>query len=239
MPSEGIKLKRHEDILRYEEIEEIVRVAVKLGFYKFRLTGGEPLVRRGIIDLVWKLAQIEGVKTLAMTTNGLLLSDYAKPLKDAGLNRLNISVDSLKPERYQLITRGGDLNQAIAGIKAAKDAQFEKIKLNVVIVDGFNEDEKDDFKKFAKENEMKVRFVKKMDLKSGDYYGVEGGDGGNCSICNRIRLTADGKLRSCLFSDYEVCVREVGIEQAFYDVINSKPIKGDKCLKREMIEIGG
>src|SRR3989339_791212 len=105
--------------------------------------------------------------------------------------------------------------------------------------EGINDDEKDNLKKFADENKMKIRFVKKMDLKSGDYYGVEGGEGGNCSICNRVRLTADGKLRSCLFSDYEVDVRTVGIERAFRQVIENKPEKGDKSLKREMIEIGG
>jgi cyclic pyranopterin phosphate synthase len=239
MPQEGIKLKRHEDILSYEEIEEIVKVAVRLGFYKFRLTGGEPLVRSEIIDLVGKLACIEGAKTLAMTTNGLLLPQYAEDLKKAGLTRLNISIDSLRPERYKTITRGGDLYQALEGIKAAKDVGFQKTKLNVVVVDGFNDGEKEAFKAFAQENDLKVRFVKKMDLKSGDYYGVEGGEGGNCSICNRVRLTADGKLRSCLFSDYEVDVREVGVEESFRQVIENKPEKGHKTLRREMIEIGG
>ncbi len=239
MPEEGIKLKKHEEILSFEEIEEIVKVAVSLGFYKFRLTGGEPLVRKGIIDLIKRLARIDGVKTLAMTTNGLLLPKYAKQLKEAGLTRLNISLDSLQPERYKTISRGGDLDQVLEGIKAVQVAGFEKTKLNAVIVDGFNDDEKDDFRKFAKENNLKVRFVKKMDLKSGDYYGVEGGEGGNCSICNRVRLTADGKLRSCLFSDYEVDVRKAGIKKAFKQVICSKPEKGDKSLKREMVQIGG
>lgn len=239
MPEEGIKLKKHEEILSFEEIEEIVKVAVELGFYKFRLTGGEPLVRKGIVDLVKMIAQIDGVKTLAMTTNGILLPQYARQLKEAGLARLNISLDSLKPERFSEISRCGDLNQVLAGIRAAKEAGFEKTKLNAVIVDGFNDDEKEDLRKFAKENNMKIRFVKKMDLKSGDYYGVEGGEGGNCSICNRIRLTADGKLRSCLFSDYEVDVRKVGIEEAFKQVVCSKPEKGEKSLKREMVQIGG
>ena len=239
LPKEGIKLKKHEEILSFEEIVEIVKVAVKLGFCKFRLTGGEPLVRRGIINLVKMLAQVNGVETLAMTTNGLLLPQFAKQLKEAGLSRLNISLDSLRPERYRVITRGGNLNRALAGIKAAKEVAFEKTKLNAVMVDGFNDDEKDALRAFAAENIMKIRFVKKMDLKSGDYYGVEGGEGGNCSICNRVRLTADGKLRSCLFSDYEVDMRKVGIEEAFKQVIYNKPEKGDKALKREMIQIGG
>ena len=239
MPKEGVKFKPHSDILTYEEIEEIVRVAVKLGFYKFRLTGGEPLVRKGVVSLVKNLANIEGVKTVAMTTNGSLLPLYAKALKEAGLERLNISLDSLDPERYKTITCGGDLNDALAGIQAAKDAGFVGTKLNAVIVDGFNDDEKDDLKKFANVHEMKVRFVKKMDLKSGEWYGVEGGEGGNCSICNRIRLTADGKLRSCLFSDFEVDVRKEGIEESFIKVLGSKPEKGSKSGNRGMSQIGG
>jgi len=239
MPEEGIKLKSHDDILRYEEIEEIVKTAVKLGFYKFRLTGGEPLVRKGIVDLVGKLAVINGVKTLAMTTNGLLLAKYATELKAAGLTRLNISLDSLKPERYAEITRGGDLKDALAGIQSAKNAGFEKTKLNVVLVDGFNDDEREAFKIFADENCLKVRFIKKMDLKSGDYYGVEGGEGGNCEICNRLRVTSDGKIRSCLFSDEEIDLRNEGFEAGLKKAIENKPEKGHKSLKREMIQIGG
>ncbi len=239
MPEAGIKLKSHADILSYEEIEEIARVAVGLGFYKFRLTGGEPLIRKGIVGLVENLAKIEGVKTLAMTTNGLLLSACAKRLKTAGLTRLNISLDSLRVERYRQITRGGDLSLALAGVRAAREAGFEKTKLNVVLVDGFNDDEKEDFNKFAAENNLKARFIKKMDLKNGDYYAVEGGEGGNCSICNRLRITADGKIRSCLFSDDEIDIRREGIEAALRKGITSKPEKGYKSLIREMIEIGG
>lgn len=239
MPEEGIKLKSRDEILSYEEIEEIVRIAVGLGFYKFRLTGGEPLIRRGIVGLVERLSKIEGVKTLAMTTNGLLLPEFAKPLKSAGLTRLNISIDSLIPERYQEITRGGSLNDALAGIKAAREAGFEKTKLNVVMVNSFNDDEKENFKIFAEENDMKVRFIRKMDLKSGDYYGVEGGEGGNCSICNRLRVTADGKIRSCLFSDEEIDLRQEGFEVGLKKAVENKPEKGHRSLKREMVEIGG
>jgi len=239
MPEEGITLKSHDDILSYEEIEEIVKTAVKLGFNKFRLTGGEPLIRKGIVDLVQRLSKIDGVKTLAMTTNGLLLSKYAKELKAAGLSRLNISIDTLNPERYKTITRGGDLNEALAGIKAAKEAGFTKTKLNAVLVNGFNDDEKQALKEFADKNEMKIRFIKKMDLKAGDYYEVEGGEGGNCSICNRLRVTADAKIRSCLFSDNEIDLRKEGFEQGLIKAVENKPEKGHKSTKREMIEIGG
>src|SRR3989339_379690 len=203
MPKDGIKLKRHDEILSFEEILEIVKTAVKLGFYKFRLTGGEPLVRRGIVDLVKMLSSVQEVQTLAMTTNG-------------------------------------NLSEALAGIIAAKDAGFEKTKLNIVLVDGFNDDEKEDFMKFADDNNLKARFIKKMDLKSGDYYKVEGGEGGHCAICNRIRLTADGKLRPCLFSDYEVDIRkEPSLEDAFLKVVNHKPERGYKTSNREMYQIGG
>jgi cyclic pyranopterin phosphate synthase len=239
MPEEGIKLKSHDEILSYEEIEEIVKTAVKLGFNKFRLTGGEPLIRKGMMGLVSRLAKVEGVRTLAMTTNGLLLPEYAESLKSAGLTRLNISLDSLLAERYRVITRGGDLALAFKGIQAAKGAGFLNTKLNVVLVDGFNDDEKDNFKRYAEDNGLKARFIKKMDLKNGDYYKVEEGEGGRCEICNRLRLTADGKLRSCLFSDYEVDVRKEGIEEAFKKAIANKPQKGERSTKREMFEIGG
>jgi len=239
MPEEGVCLKSHDDILSYEEIEKIVRTAVKLGFHKFRLTGGEPLIRKDIVALVRNLAQIDGVDTLAMTTNGLLLPKYAKQLKEAGLTRLNISLDSLKEDRYREISRGGNLSQALGGVQAVKDAGFVKTKLNVVMVDGFNDDEKEVFKNFAAANNMKVRFIKKMDLKSGDYYEVEGGQGGNCSICNRLRVTADAKIRSCLFSDDEIDLRKEGFEAGLRSAILCKPEKGHKSLKREMIQIGG
>ncbi|MBU0629806.1 MAG: radical SAM protein [Candidatus Margulisbacteria bacterium] len=239
MPEEGIRLKPHSEILSFEEIEEIVKAAVKLGFYKFRLTGGEPLVRRGIVDLVRGLAAIDGVKTLAMTTNGILLSQYAKELKAAGLTRLNISLDSLQPERYRQITRCGELSEALAGIKAAREAGFSGTKLNSVLIDGFNADEKEALIDFAKASGLKGRFIRKMDLKSGSFYKVENGEGGDCSICNRVRLTADGKLRSCLFSNFEVDVRAIGAEAALKEVINNKPARGEKSNNREMIEIGG
>lgn len=237
MPAEGIKLKKHEEILSFEEIEAIVRAAVEFGFDKFRLTGGEPLVRRDIVDLVKRLAKIDGVKELAMTTNGTLLEKYACELKVAGLLRLNISLDSLDPQKYKEITRKGSLEEALAGIRKAKEIGFENTKLNVVLIEGFNDQE--DFLSFARENHMELRFIKKMDLKKGDYSKVKGGRGGQCLICDRIRLTADGKIRPCLFSDLEFDVRQQGIEKALKNAIGNKPEKGGKSLIREMVEIGG
>lgn len=237
MPAEGIKLKKHEEILSFEEIEAIVRAAVELGFYKFRLTGGEPLIRRNIVDLVKRLAKINGVRELAMTTNGTLLGEFASELKSAGLLRLNISLDSLDPQKYKEITRGGSLEEALAGIRKAKEIGFENTKLNVVLIDGVND--KEDFITFAKENNLELRFIRKMDLKTGCFYKVEGGQGGDCTVCNRLRLTADGKIRPCLFSDLEYAVRELGIEKALKNAIGNKPEKGGKSLIREMVQIGG
>ena len=183
--------------------------------------------------------RIEEVKSRWSSWQGFV-PQYVKDLKKAGLTRLNISLDSLKEDRYKIITCGGNLSEALAGIIAAKDAGFEKTKLNIVLVDGFNDDEKEDFMKFADDNNLKARFIKKMDLKSGDYYKVEGGAGGHCAICNRIRLTADGKLRPCLFSDYEVDIRkEPSLEDAFLKVVNHKPERGYKTSNREMYQIGG
>lgn len=238
MPKDGIKLKSHSDILSYEEIEDIVRAAVKLGFRKFRLTGGEPLIRKNIIYLVEKLAEVKGVETLAMTTNGILLPKYAKTLKEAGLTRLNISLDSLRKDRHKKITRIGNLSESLAGIDAAREAGFEKTKLNVVLIEGVNYDEKEDFKRFAAEKNLEVRFIKKMSLKEGHFYKVEGGDGGACAICNRMRLTADGKIRPCLFSDAEFDIRALGAEKGLKEAISCKPEKGNKVITREMYQIG-
>ncbi|NCB45011.1 MAG: radical SAM protein, partial [Clostridia bacterium] len=132
MPEEGIPDVGHESILRYEELETIVQAATELGIHKFRLTGGEPLVRKGVVDFVKSLQEIPGVEELTMTTNGALLGDLAAPLKKAGLDRVNISLDSLRHSRFREITRLGNLDDVFAGINAATDAGLTPIKLNVV-----------------------------------------------------------------------------------------------------------
>jgi len=141
MPTEGITSVRHEQVLRYEEIETIVRAAAELGISKVRLTGGEPLVRLGIVDLVQKIAQIPGIDDLAMTTNGVLLARYAQDLAEAGLHRINISLDSLDPQRFQRITRCGDLADVLAGIETAQQAGLQPIKINTVVIRGMNDDQ--------------------------------------------------------------------------------------------------
>lgn len=164
MPEEGLCKKSHEDILRIEEIEDIVREGAKIGIDKVRITGGEPLTRRGIIELIGKISRIDGIKDLAITTNGLLLKKYANELKDAGLNRVNISIDSLDKEKYREITRGGNIKDVLEGIEAAKKAGLTPIKLNIVLIGGFNDDEIQDFVNLTRDEEIDVRFIELMPL---------------------------------------------------------------------------
>lgn len=162
IPEDGICKISHNDVLRIEEIFKIAEIFVSLGVEKIRLTGGEPLVRRGVINLVESIAKLEGVKDLAMTTNGILLKKYAKSLKNAGLNRVNISLDTLKEERFSYITRGGKLKDVLEGIEEAKKVGLEPIKLNVVLIGGFNEDEIEDFVKLTLTEYIDVRFIELM-----------------------------------------------------------------------------
>jgi cyclic pyranopterin phosphate synthase len=141
MPEEGVAWRPHREILRYEEIETIVRVAADLGITKVRLTGGEPLVRLGLVDLVQKISRIDGVDDLAITTNGVLLACYAKDLAEAGLHRVNISLDTLDPERFRRITRRGNLSDVLDGIEAAREAGLSPVKINTVVIRDLNDDE--------------------------------------------------------------------------------------------------
>jgi cyclic pyranopterin phosphate synthase len=299
MPKEGISLIGHDDILSYEELLSIACIAVKKGITKIRITGGEPLARKGVVQFVSALSGIQGIQDLSMTTNGILLSPAAQPLRSAGLKRLNISLDSLNPDKYTMITRGGDINQIIAGIKSAQEAGFSPIKINVVVIRGINDDEINSFAKLSMEKNLQVRFIEYMpvgmengwekerfvssdeirqriktigpllelpsDNGSGpaQMYTIEGAQGRIgfisalsdhfCATCNRLRLTPDGKLRTCLFSDAEVDlktnIRQGCSDDALADIINeailSKPRKHHateqvfkKCI-RGMSAIGG
>ena len=164
MPAAGVSLLPREEILTYEEITRIARVAVSLGVRKLRLTGGEPLARPQLVRLVQALAAIPGVGDLAMTTNGTLLARHAASLADAGLKRVNVSLDSLRPERFHRISRVGNLSDAMAGIAAAEAAGLLPIKLNVVVVRGWNEDEAVDFARLTLEHAWWVRFIEVMPL---------------------------------------------------------------------------
>jgi len=245
----------HQEILRFEEIVEIVQEAVNLGITKVRITGGEPLVRKGIVNFIKQLRKIDRLEDISLTTNGFFLSEYAEKLKDAGLNRVNISLDSLQEEKYKKITRGGSLERALKGINFALKARLLPIKINTVLLRGINDDEVEDFVRLALErplnirfiefmpsgeeviNEFKNKFISVQEIKEklirkyllnpikistangpAKYYQIKGGQGTIgfitalsqhfCKTCNRIRLTSEGKLRPCLFSNTEVDIKQ-------------------------------
>jgi cyclic pyranopterin phosphate synthase len=169
MPEEGVAWRPHQEVLRYEEIETIVQAAADLGISKVRLTGGEPLVRLGIVELVRKIARVEGIDDLAMTTNGVLLSSYAKDLAEAGLRRVNISLDTLDSNRFRHITRRGDLADVLAGIEAARQAGLHPIKINTVVIRGLNDDEVVDLAaKTLEANWWNIRFIELMPVGNGE-----------------------------------------------------------------------
>ena len=164
MPPEGVAKRDHGDILSLEELADIARAAVRLGVKKIRLTGGEPLVRQGIVELCRQLRTIPGLQELCLTTNGALLPQLAAPLREAGLDRLNISLDTLRPDRFAEMTRLGHLSDALAGIEAAEAAGFHNLKLDTVLIGGFNDDEIDDFINLTREHPWEVRFIELMPM---------------------------------------------------------------------------
>ncbi len=164
MPEEGVEKLPHDSVLTFEEITRIVRVLAGAGIKKLRLTGGEPLVRKGIAGLVRKLKLVDGIDEITMTTNGILLEEYAEALKEAGLDRVNVSIDSLDPRKYREITRGGDLNRALRGIDAAVKAGLAPVKINTVVMKGFNDSEAVGFADYAAEHALAWRFIEFMPL---------------------------------------------------------------------------
>ncbi|MBE9537217.1 MAG: GTP 3',8-cyclase MoaA [Proteobacteria bacterium] len=251
VPKEGFNSLPHEDILSYEEILRVVTLASEVGVNKFRITGGEPLVRRGVIDLTSKINAIDGVET-TFTTNGLLLEDMAEELKSAGVRRLNISLDSLNPKRFADITRIDKLDKVLRGIEKAHSLGFTPLKLNIVIMKGVNDDEIEEFVNLTKNRNYHVRFIEFMPMKANGWdrskfiaadevetmveklfnilpdssdpkgspsrnYTIDGHLGKIgfispvsrhfCDSCNRIRLTSDGHIRSCLLRKGEIDMR--------------------------------
>ena len=249
MPEEGIPLIGHEDILRYEEILRLIRVYTQTGISKVRITGGEPLVRNSIVNFIAEIAQIPGIKDLSMTTNGVLLKDLARPLKVAGLKRINVSLDTLNPQTFFRISRRDKFHDVWAGIQEALRIGLYPVKLNVVIIKGTNEKEVLDFARLTFEFPLVVRFIEYMPTGESPWNSelvysnskskeeIQGlgeliplGDEDNngpavryrlkgafgeigfinpisshfCHTCNRIRLTPDGHLRTCLFHDEEI-----------------------------------
>jgi len=258
MPEEGIPLRPREELLRRDEIVRVARVAFELGVRSVRLTGGEPLLRRDVVQIVRELSQV-GFDDLALTTNGWRLGRMAGALAAAGLNRVNVSCDSLRPERFATIRRRGQLKWPLAGMEAAERAGLRPVKVNVVVMAGINDDEVEDFAEFARQTGRVVRFIEFMPLDaqhgwrreqvvSGEQVvsrinrrwpleavpSNEADRGGTapadrfrfvdgmgeigvvasvtrpfCGTCDRLRLTADGAIRNCLFSDDEVSVRDL------------------------------
>ena len=255
MPEEGIPLIPHEEILTYEEMLRIVRVFATQGISKVRLTGGEPLVRKGIVEFISRLSQIEEIKDLSLTTNGILMKEFAQDLKQAGLKRINISLDSLKRERFFQITRKDDFERVWGGIEEALRVGLSPIKINMVAIQGLNDDEIESFARLTLRLPLTIRYIEYMpsgngeDWKQADIltipqiqsrlekvgklipipsdqwdgpakrFRIEGAIGEIgligavsshfCGDCNRLRLTPDGKIRTCLFSDEEIDVREI------------------------------
>ena len=259
MPPGGILAKRHDEILSLEGIARLVAAATRVGFSKIRLTGGEPLVRKGIVTLVGMLASTPGVEEVAMTTNGILLAPHADQLARAGLRRVNVSLDTTQPGRFCRITRLGELDHVWRGIRAAEEAGLAPLKINVVVVRGVNDDELADFATLTRDHAWHIRFIEVMPLQGAEDWGPgmpaagerlvtaaemqsrlscvgdllpDPGPGGHgparyfrlpgargtlgfisslsdhfCASCNRLRLTADGWLRGCLFSDQGVFVK--------------------------------
>jgi len=162
MPSEGVKNMPHSEVLRYEEILTVAQAAAAIGINKLRLTGGEPLVRLGLTDLIKMLSKIKGIDDIALTTNGTLLKKYASDLKEAGLKRVNISLDSLKKDRYEYITRKGRLDDAMEGIEFAKEIGLDPVKINMVVIRGINDDEVTDFARLSIKKGWHVRFIEPM-----------------------------------------------------------------------------
>jgi GTP 3',8-cyclase len=239
MPEEGIRLLDHNDILSYEEIVEVVKEAIELGITKVRITGGEPLVRKDVVRLIGMIADLKGINDFGLTTNGILLEQFAPDLAKAGLHRVNVSLDTADPVKFREITRGGDITKVFRGIEAARQAGLSPVKINCVVKNSSLEPDALEVKRFCAQNDLEVRFIHQMDLESGCFTVVEGGKGGDCLSCNRLRLTADGYLKPCLFNDLQYSIRDLGIRQALEKTIKSKPEKGSQNLLNKFHNIGG
>lgn len=299
MPYTGVEKLKHFSILSLEEIARLVRVAAQAGIRKVRLTGGEPLVRRNVAQLIRYIRAVPEIDDISLTTNGTLFVGLAEELKEAGLDRINFSLDSLVPERFEYITRVGQLDTVKKAIDKALNLGLNPVKINTVLIRGFNDDEIMDFADLAYTLPLHVRFIEFMPI--GDlqfwnrdniitsretkniiarryqlidakkikgsgpakYYNLEGGKGSVgfispmsnhfCAECNRIRMTAEGKLRGCLYDKRELDLRQAmnygasdeQLRQLFLETINGKPDKHHMNSgwgadnRRKMYQIGG
>ena len=297
MPEEGVPWMPHSNILSYEEIHTIVKAAAEMGITRVRLTGGEPLVRAGIVDFVKMLSGIKELEDISMTTNGIFLAKHAVDLKNAGLSRVNVSLDTLKPERFKKICRGGDINEVLNGIETAMTVGLKPVKINMVVMLGVNDDEILDFARKTIDQEWNVRFIELMPFTGHNgqtpkgltareikkrldpigkmeptmpsrgngpakYYRFPNAKGTIgfitalsehfCFSCNRLRLTADGKLRPCLMSEQMLDLREPlrgGVSQQqlkdlIQQAVTAKPMghhleEGQRPNDRPFCQVGG
>ncbi|MBN1656521.1 MAG: radical SAM protein [Deltaproteobacteria bacterium] len=234
-----VKWLRHDEIVTFEEIIQVVKIAVGMGMNKVRLTGGEPLVRRDICTLVAEIARIDGVDDLALSTNGVLLEQMAFSLARAGLKRVNVSLDTTDAERFRDLTRGGDISRVFAGIAAAKAAGLEPIKLNCVVGGPCQHSDLLSVQRYAIAQKLELRTIPFMDFAAGRFSVISGSSRGDCSRCNRLRLSSDASIRPCLFSDLSFSIRELGVERALRLAIELKPESGGRCSHNWMHGIGG
>lgn len=303
MTEDGVDFINHENILKYEEMINIIKAGVDLGINKIRITGGEPLVRKGIESFIADLNKINEINDISMTTNGVLLAAKAEKLKEAGLKRVNISLDTLKSDKYEEITRNGNIQNVLNGIKEAIKVGLKPIKINTVLIKGFNDDEIEELIKLTIKDEIQLRFIEYMPIghanhnwKNGylsleyiknhlqelgydfeddneiqgngpsDYIKIKGAKGSIgfihaishefCSTCNRLRLTADGFLKPCLYWDEEINMKpfvndKEKLKEIFVDTVNNKLEKhemlknltkeeqSEEPTHRKMSQIGG
>jgi cyclic pyranopterin phosphate synthase len=228
-PAEGSITFRRGALLSFKEMVALTRQAVGFGIDRVRLTGGEPLVRWGIVRLVAMLREISGLRDVAMTSNGILLSGLARDLRRAGLGGLTISLDTLDPKRFRDLSGGGDLRKVLAGIDAAVAEGFETITLNCVVE--FSPDETDarQVAGFGRERGIDVRFIRRMGLHQGRLWPICEGDSGHCYRCNRLRVACDGRVSPCLFDDQSFSIRRYGIDGALRLAVGHKPATGLRC----------
>ena len=236
-----IELKPHDSMLRYEEIVEIARVAVEMGVRKIRLTGGEPLIRKGVENLVGMLRAIENLEELCLTTNGVKLTDLAPALKANGLDRVNISIDSLDPEAYRHFTGGGNLQDVLNGVDAALKNDLGPVKINMVIHPETEIAEIEEMQQFCDNKGLNLQKIQQFDLNARSHGTghIEAHRPPKCDSCNRLRLTADGFLMPCLFSENEVKVDLENIKESIIEAVTAKPRIGTECTTRTMNQIGG
>jgi len=239
MPAEGVDLMPNEEILTFEEITDFTKLAVSMGVTKVRITGGEPLVRKDIIELIKMIGAIPGIKDFGLTTNGVYLTKYAQQLADAGLNRVNVSMDTTDPEKFKKFSRVGNIESVYKGIEAAKKAGLLPIKINCVIKKSESEPDAMMVAKYCEDNDLQIRYIRQMDLSKGSFWRVKGGEGGACGICTRLRLTANGLLRPCLFSDLQYDIRKLGHKRAIMLAVGNKPEYGTINRKNGFSNIGG